>query len=76
MWILRQVNNAKQMKSIKTNYGSLLLSFFFVLYYSFYFKALDLHDQIGESISSSGIIEGCIQDGPAIVDSLMRNAAK
>ena len=72
MWILRQVNNAKQMKSIKTNYGSLLLSFFL----SFYFKALDLHDQIGESISSSGIIEGCIQDGPAIVDSLMRNAAK
>ncbi|XP_066918575.1 ankyrin repeat and SAM domain-containing protein 3-like [Clytia hemisphaerica] len=36
---------------------------------------LELHDQFGASISSSGVIEGSIQDGPAIIDSLMRNAA-
>jgi len=46
------------------------------MFINFSFPRTALPEKLGLSISSSGIIEGSIQDGPAIIDSLMKNAAK
>lgn len=33
-----------------------------------------LRDKLGSSISSAGMAEGNVRDGPAVIDTLMKNA--